>query len=49
MSGIGTCFSLFYPCPSRVSLYGYFPVLVELISLYYANVLLIILCILVPV
>ncbi len=49
LSGIGTCFSLFYPCPSWVSLYGYFPILVELISLFHAPVLLIILCILVPV
>ncbi len=39
MSGFWTLCSLFFPCPSWVSLYGYFPVLVKLIWLFLAPVL----------
>ncbi len=39
LSGFWTLCYLFFPCPSWVSLYGYFPVLVKLIWLFLAPVL----------
>ncbi len=42
MPGFWTHCSLFFPCPSWVSLFGYFPVLVKLIDLFLAPVLVLI-------